>query len=107
MMLFMFEVEKAFWFFLDFWREHDTSLPSLNMKDFSRLLFNHCAMLHPYVGRLDAILAEWQVRAVPWCSVLSQTWPTSRITDRLQCRPGVPRADVGAGGRPAAVPQLS
>lgn len=73
MMLLMFEVEKAFWFYLDFWREHDTSLPSLNMKDFSRLLFNHCAMLQPYAGRLDAILAEWQVLLL--CCIPSSSPP--------------------------------
>jgi len=67
MMLLMFEVEKAFWFYLDFWREHDTTLPSLNMRDFSRKLFGHCAMLQPYAGQLDTILTKWNAykREVP------------------------------------------
>jgi len=67
MMLLMFEVEKAFWFYLDFWREHDTSLPSLGMRDFSRKLFGHCAMLQPYAGQLDSILTKWNAykREVP------------------------------------------
>uniref|UniRef100_A0A7S0YNN9 Nudix hydrolase domain-containing protein n=1 Tax=Hemiselmis tepida TaxID=464990 RepID=A0A7S0YNN9_9CRYP len=67
MMLLMFEVEKAFWFYLDFWREHDTSLPSLGMRDFSHKLFGHCAMLQPYAGQLDTILTKWNAykREVP------------------------------------------
>jgi mRNA-decapping enzyme subunit 2 len=67
MMLFMFEVEKAFWFYLDFSRVNDPSLPALNMRDFSRKLFGHCAMLQPYAGQLDTILAKWNAykREVP------------------------------------------
>ena len=67
MMLLLFEVEKAFWFYLDFWREHDPSLPALNMKDFSRRLFGHCAMLQPYANNVDNILAQWNTykREVP------------------------------------------
>lgn len=59
MMILMFEVEKAFWFYLDFWREHDASLPPLNMRDFSKRLFCHCAMLQPYAVNVDIILAQW------------------------------------------------
>lgn len=67
LMLLMFEVEKAHWFYTDFWRERDTSLPTLGVRDFALKMFNHTAYLRSYVSRFDTIFTKWQEykRGVP------------------------------------------
>jgi len=66
-MLLMFEVEKAHWFYLDHWRERDSSLPSLGMRDFAIKIFAHTAFLQGYVNGFDTIFTNWQEykRGVP------------------------------------------
>ena len=66
-MLLMFEVEKAHWFYTDFWRERNSSLPSLGMRDFASRIFSHAAFLRHYVPRFDSIFTKWQEykRGVP------------------------------------------
>ena len=67
LMLLMFEVEKAHWFYSDFWRERDTSLPSLGIREFALKIFQHTAYLHSYDTRFDTIFTKWQEykRGVP------------------------------------------
>jgi 8-oxo-dGTP pyrophosphatase MutT (NUDIX family) len=67
LMLLMFEVEKAHWFYTDFWRERNSSLPSLGMRDFASRIFSHAAFLRHYVPRFDSIFTKWQEykRGVP------------------------------------------
>ncbi len=60
-MLLMFEVEKASWFYQDFCREEDPSLPSLNMASFTRHLFTVSVLLYPFASSADSIVAKWQV----------------------------------------------
>jgi mRNA-decapping enzyme subunit 2 len=66
-MLLMFEVEKAHWFYTDFWRERDSSLPSLSLRDFALKMFSHTAFLRAYVNRFETIYTKWQEykRGVP------------------------------------------
>lgn len=39
-----FQIEEAQWFYEDFVRPLDTSLPSLNLRDFSLAIFKHCPL---------------------------------------------------------------
>jgi 8-oxo-dGTP pyrophosphatase MutT (NUDIX family) len=66
-MLLMFEVEKAHWFYTDFWRERDSSLPGLGMREFGLKMFAHTAFLRGYVDRFETIYTKWQEykRGVP------------------------------------------
>lgn len=67
LMLLMFEVEKAHWFYTDFWRERNQALPALGIREFTSQLFNHCAMLNSFASQADTIVSEWQAykRGVP------------------------------------------
>ncbi|KAJ1477765.1 hypothetical protein T484DRAFT_1749905 [Baffinella frigidus] len=59
MMLLMFEVEKAWWFYIDLMMPADASLPALPHRAFAARLFAHCSLLH-HVANVDAIFTEWQ-----------------------------------------------
>jgi hypothetical protein len=61
-MLLMFEVEKAFWFYQDFCREDDPTLPSLSMGLFTTHIFAVSALLSHLAGSVDSIVAKWQVK---------------------------------------------
>eukprot|EP01116_Phalansterium_solitarium_P007915 TRINITY_DN2096_c0_g1_i2.p1 TRINITY_DN2096_c0_g1~~TRINITY_DN2096_c0_g1_i2.p1 ORF type:complete len:222 (+),score=3.29 TRINITY_DN2096_c0_g1_i2:76-741(+) len=66
-----FHIELALWFYSDFYRAHDKSLPAWNLKEFSRQIFQHCPVLRPHLqGRsADDIVAKfmhYKVR-VPVC----------------------------------------
>ena len=67
LMLLMFEVEKAHWFYTDFWRERVQSLPSFGMREFALKIFTHTAYLKCYAARFDSIYTKWQEykRGVP------------------------------------------
>ena len=67
LMLLMFEVEKAHWFYTDFWRERDSALPALGMREFALKIFSHTPFLKCYVNRFDTIFTKWQEykRGVP------------------------------------------
>jgi len=43
-----FQIEQAHWFYEDFLRESNTSLPSYSLKTFSHLFFQHCPLLHAW-----------------------------------------------------------
>lgn len=60
LMLLMFEVEKAWWFYIDLVRPSDTRLPNLNLRAFAGKLFSHCALLQVYAPKFDTIFTNWQ-----------------------------------------------
>jgi len=57
-----FQVEEAQWFYEDFVRPLDVSLPSLSLRQFCLLIFQHCPLLAPFppeqhVAAFDEFLA--------------------------------------------------
>ncbi|KAF2762554.1 hypothetical protein EJ05DRAFT_471551 [Pseudovirgaria hyperparasitica] len=47
-----FQVEEAQWFYEDFIRPLDPTLPSMNLRKFSLLIFQHCPLLSPFSGEM-------------------------------------------------------
>lgn len=55
----LFLVEYAHWFYEDNSVEKNPSLKSLNLKEFTSLMFNSCDVLKPYVAHLDDIFKDF------------------------------------------------
>ncbi|KAL5122839.1 mRNA-decapping enzyme subunit 2 [Glycine soja] len=55
----LFLVEYAHWFYEDNSVENNPSLKSLNLKEFTSLLFNSCDVLKPYVAHIDDIFKDF------------------------------------------------
>ncbi|KZV71340.1 DCP2-domain-containing protein [Peniophora sp. CONT] len=73
-----FQVEQAHWFYEDFVREANPSLPSLPLKRFSETFFNACPLLHRWSGDHEGAFAhfmQYKTR-VPVCGaiMLNETW---------------------------------
>ncbi|CAF1369053.1 unnamed protein product [Adineta ricciae] len=58
--LVMFAVEYAHWFYIDYYCEDDDDLHICNIRDFSRQIFQHCPFLRDYVHDLDEHLVKWR-----------------------------------------------
>ncbi len=48
-----FQIEEAHWFYEDFYREHNSELPSLSFKQFVDEIFKQCPALQPYRDAID------------------------------------------------------
>lgn len=48
-----FQIEEAHWFYEDFYREQNKTLPSLNFKQFVDEIFKQCPALQPYRETID------------------------------------------------------
>ncbi|MED6120806.1 mRNA-decapping enzyme subunit 2 [Stylosanthes scabra] len=55
----LFLVEYAHWFYEDNSVENNPSLKSLNLKEFTSLMFNSCDVLKPYVAHIDDIFKDF------------------------------------------------
>ncbi|RZB61234.1 mRNA-decapping enzyme subunit 2 isoform B [Glycine soja] len=55
----LFLVENAHWFYEDNSVENNPSLKSLNLKEFTSLLFNSCDVFQPYVAHIDDIFKDF------------------------------------------------
>ncbi|KAI4370660.1 hypothetical protein MLD38_018985 [Melastoma candidum] len=55
----LFLVEYAHWYYEDNSVENDPSLKSLSLKEFTRLIFNSCEILRPYVAHIDDIFKDF------------------------------------------------
>lgn len=55
-----FQIELAYWFYLDFYCQDDPSLKPLGMREFSRQIFTHCPTLTEFAENVDSILDEWR-----------------------------------------------
>ncbi|KAK4529881.1 hypothetical protein CCYA_CCYA02G0738 [Cyanidiococcus yangmingshanensis] len=66
-----FTIEEAHWFYLDFYRDHNTKLPALSLPDFASRLFEQVEFLRPYVQHLGKLFADFQAykREVPTAGV--------------------------------------
>lgn len=54
-----FQIEEAQWFYEDFIRPLDPTLPSLNLRTFCRLVFQYCPLLKAYSGVSEAVYEEF------------------------------------------------
>uniref|UniRef100_UPI00359023E9 m7GpppN-mRNA hydrolase-like n=1 Tax=Myxine glutinosa TaxID=7769 RepID=UPI00359023E9 len=54
-----FQVEAAHWFYLDFWRAQEPTLPQLGLRDFARAMFNHCPFLLGGYA-VESVLDSWK-----------------------------------------------
>lgn len=64
-----FAIESAHWFYDDFYRENDHTLPRLQLKPFTSKLFEHTSLLSPYRDHVDHLVSQFQTykKAVPTC----------------------------------------
>jgi mRNA-decapping enzyme subunit 2 len=67
-----FQIEEAFWFYLDFYREQNTSLPKLNLHQFADKVFIHCPDLQPFQQSVDAHIQSFisYKTSVPVCGIV-------------------------------------
>ena len=72
-----FQVEQAYWFYLDFYRDSDTSLPKYKLMTFARELFKHCPSLHSHQHECDIVIEKFTTykKQIPVCGsiILNQT----------------------------------
>lgn len=64
-----FAIESAHWFYDDFFRAKDPSLPRLPLKHFAAKIFGHTALLHAHKHDVDRLIAQFQAykQEVPTC----------------------------------------
>lgn len=55
-----FQMELAYWFYLDYYAGEGSNLPSLSMRDFTHSLFNHIPALRRYAKKTDEIIVTWK-----------------------------------------------
>jgi mRNA-decapping enzyme subunit 2 len=54
-----FQIEEAHWFYEDFYREQDKTLPYLSFRVFAVHIFNDCPLLKPFIHSLDKHLESF------------------------------------------------
>ncbi|GJJ68193.1 mRNA-decapping enzyme subunit 2 [Entomortierella parvispora] len=67
-----FQIEQAHWFYEDFIREQNSSLPSFSLKNFSAKFFHHCPLLHEWSDEHETAFVnfmEYKIR-VPVCGAI-------------------------------------
>ncbi|KAH8100705.1 pyrophosphatase DCP2 [Cristinia sonorae] len=73
-----FQVEQAHWYYEDFIREEDPSLPTMTLKKFSHSLFNVCPLLKHFGHDHDQAFSNFLAykTRVPVCGaiMLNETW---------------------------------
>lgn len=64
-----FAIESAHWFYDDFYRAKDPSLPRLPLKQFAAKIFGHTDLLHAHKHDVDRLIAQFQAykQEVPTC----------------------------------------
>eukprot|EP00741_Cyanophora_paradoxa_P025631 tig00000385_g24735.t1 len=68
----LFQIEAAWWFFEDFYREQHAGLPSFNLRDFAEQMFKHCPVLQPYhkwIQQIYTSFTNYKTR-VPVCGAI-------------------------------------
>ncbi len=68
----VFQIELAYWFYCDFYRETNTKLPSFSLKTFSLALFRACPLLRAHLDAHERIYAgflQYKTR-VPVCGCI-------------------------------------
>eukprot|EP00164_Ancoracysta_twista_P022480 GFYU01041416.1.p1 GENE.GFYU01041416.1~~GFYU01041416.1.p1 ORF type:complete len:247 (-),score=45.82 GFYU01041416.1:198-938(-) len=54
-----FQIEQAHWFYDDFYREENTKLPAMSMKEFASKMFAMCEPLAPYKNHVPEMLLSF------------------------------------------------
>lgn len=78
-----FQIEQAHWFYEDFIREENTSLPSFSLKNFSAKFFHHCPLLHEWSDEHETAFAnfmEYKIR-VPVCGAIILNEAMDKVND--------------------------
>ncbi|KAF0980826.1 hypothetical protein FDP41_013309 [Naegleria fowleri] len=67
-----FQIEEAFWFYLDFYREQNPSLPKFNLNQFADQVFLVCPHLQPFRKSVDEHIQSFisYKTSVPVCGVI-------------------------------------
>lgn len=55
-----FQVELAFWFYLDFYCPENPMYPQCTMKEFTQMIFQHVPSLREHLPKLDVIIESWK-----------------------------------------------
>jgi 8-oxo-dGTP pyrophosphatase MutT (NUDIX family) len=76
-----FAIESAHWFYEDFYRDHNSSLPRLQLKEFAARLFEHSPVLRPHLEYVDALTSQFKSykQGVPTCGAALLTPDMSRV----------------------------
>ncbi|XP_072038580.1 m7GpppN-mRNA hydrolase-like [Amphiura filiformis] len=56
----MFQIELAHWFYIDFYRVEMPGLPGCGIKEFAKIIFNHCPFLNEHLPNVEKIYSEWR-----------------------------------------------
>lgn len=56
-----FQVELAYWFYLDFFCTEDPNLKTCGMKEFTAQIFEHIPFLTPLLKNLDKVIDDWRM----------------------------------------------
>ncbi|KFH71341.1 hypothetical protein MVEG_01641 [Podila verticillata NRRL 6337] len=88
----LFQIEQAHWFYEDFVREQNTSLPSFSLKNFSAKFFQHCPLLAEWASEHETAFAnfmEYKFR-VPVCGaiILNETMDKCLLVKGWAARSG-------------------
>ncbi|KAF2071229.1 hypothetical protein CYY_007446 [Polysphondylium violaceum] len=55
----LFQIEMAYWFYDDFYREDHPSLPKYSLSEFTKVFFNNCPLLKPHRNNVEEILKKF------------------------------------------------
>lgn len=55
-----FQVELAYWFYLDFYCPENPAYPQCTMREFTQMIFKHVPFLREHLPNLDAIIESWK-----------------------------------------------
>jgi len=55
----LFQIEMAYWFYDDFYREDHPTLPKYSLSEFTKVFFNNCPLLKPHRNNVEEILKKF------------------------------------------------
>lgn len=103
-----FQIELAFWFYLDFYCPEDAATRPCNMKDFTQMVFQHVPSLQEHLPNTDSIIERWKEykMAVPTYGaiLLDETLEYVLLVQAYWARAswGFPKGKVNEGEEPHA-----
>ena len=98
-----FTIESAFWFYDDYLRDEDPSLPRLQFKSFAKLLFGYSPILRPYSKDVERLVKDFRSykQEVPTCgaAMLNSTMDQVVLVKGWgnNARWGFPKGKIGRG----------
>ncbi|CAN7984768.1 unnamed protein product [Ixodes hexagonus] len=103
-----FQIELAFWFYLDFYCPEDSTLRPCSMKEFTQMVFQHVPSLREHLPNTDSIVERWKEykMAVPTYGaiLLDETLEYVLLVQSYWARAswGFPKGKVNEGEEPHA-----